>query len=484
MKQSLTTRTNFLISLIIVLGFALVSLINYATYSAVIKDDIENISELTSTNIYASINSELTKPIFVSLTMANDSFLKTWLKQESTVSDEDLHLEELKKYLLGIKDKYQYDSVFLVSDATKRYYHFQGINKIVTPQDEHDIWYYAFTEADLVYDLDVDNDEVSDDALTVFVNCRIEDEDGTLMGVVGVGLKMDLIQALLHHFETEFNLTAFLVSREGIVQVHTDSGQIETVNVFDNQSIAALKESILNNKTLMQTFPYTEEDVDGYIITRYISDLDWYLVVEKDVSALNKALKAQLERDFIVAGFVLGFLLLLSTRLIKRYQRKVAQIAKVDDLTQLPNRRAFDMSVQDALKQYNKNNQSFCVFIFDIDEFKRINDHFGHMRGDQVLIQIGRLAKEHLGEAALIARWGGDEFAGILPESLSNAQKQLEEFAQSLSKLTDISEMDITISVGVSAVRIFDTPDTLITRADDALYKAKAAGKNKVSIIE
>ena len=80
-----------------------------------------NISKLTATSIYSEIRNELTKPIFVSLTMANDNFLKNWLKEESDAIDAPSHQRELQKYLLGIKAKYNYNSVFVISAASKYY---------------------------------------------------------------------------------------------------------------------------------------------------------------------------------------------------------------------------------------------------------------------------------------------------------------------------------------------------------------------------
>ncbi|NCB41565.1 MAG: GGDEF domain-containing protein [Clostridia bacterium] len=484
MKQSLTARTNLFISLIIIAGFALVSLVNYITYSNVIKDDIENISKLSSTNIYASINNELTKPIFVSLTMANDSFLKNWLNQEMLGQNDDVRLKEIQEYLLGIKGKYGYSSVFLISEATKKYYYYQGINKVISPQDEHDQWYYSFVDKGISYALDVDQDQVANNELTVFVNCRVVGSSGNLLGVVGVGLKMDEIQSLFHIFESEYDLNAFLISPEGVVQAHTDSRKIETVNIFDNASITNLKEVILSNKDSIQSFPYKQKDWDGYIITRYIEELGWYLVVEKDISVLSTALKAQLMNDILIAVFVLALLLFLSTRLISRYKAKVVQIARTDELTQLPNRRAFDQSIDEALKYASKNNKPVCVFIFDIDEFKKVNDHFGHMRGDKVIAQIAQMSKLRLGESVLFARWGGDEFAGILYEELDVAENILSDLLREIANLKNISEFPITISIGLTKFNPFDTSDTIIIRADNALYKAKATGRNKVFIIK
>ena len=216
MDRKFKISANILICLIILVGFSAVAVTSYNTYSNIINDDIVNISKLTSTNIYSDIRNELTKPIFVSLTMANDSFLKKWIQNEQKANS-TAHQEELRQYLLGLKDKYNYDSVFLVSDTTKNYYHYNGINKVVSEGNAHDVWYFDFLNSRLVYDLDVDTDEANHNRLSVFVNCRMTGEDGRLMGVTGVGLELDQVQSLLKSFEENYGLEALLFSEDGTV---------------------------------------------------------------------------------------------------------------------------------------------------------------------------------------------------------------------------------------------------------------------------
>ncbi|MGB4439304.1 MAG: cache domain-containing protein, partial [Sedimentibacter sp.] len=211
MIKNFKYKINLLVSAIIILGFIAIIFINYNNYSKIIKDDIKNISKLTSTNIYSDINSELTKPIFVSLTMANDSFLKDWLLEEKTMIDDEAHLLKLQNYLKGFEVKYGYNSVFLVSDKTKKYYHYAGILKTIDEKNAHDQWYFNFINDNETNVLDVDNDEAANNTLTVFVNCRIQDENNVLMGVTGVGLEMNQIQTMLMSFEEDYGLEAFLI---------------------------------------------------------------------------------------------------------------------------------------------------------------------------------------------------------------------------------------------------------------------------------
>ena len=290
MKKKLF-RTHAFITGIVLIGFICITIINYCTYSVVIRDDIRNISRLTSLNIFSSISNELTKPIFVSLTMANDSFLKSWLRGEN---DSPEQIAELQDYLNGLKKKYDYSSVFLVSAKTNIYYHYNGINKVVSRDDSHDVWYYNFVASGIPHRLEVDTDEMARNELTVFVDCRIEDDHGELMGVVGVGVKMRELQQILASFELDFDLTAFLVNREGVVQVHTSDAMIANATIDDLLPVSEYRKKIFT-KSRVESSWYKYNGQETCLVTRYIDDLDWYLIVEKDTVIIKESLLSALE---------------------------------------------------------------------------------------------------------------------------------------------------------------------------------------------
>ncbi|MEL7647986.1 MAG: sensor domain-containing diguanylate cyclase [Sedimentibacter sp.] len=481
MIKNFKYKINLLVSAIIILGFVAIIIVNYNNYSKIIKDDIKNISKLTSTNIYSDINSELTKPIFVSLTMANDSFLKDWLLEENTMIDDEVHLLKLQNYLKGFEVKYGYNSVFLVSNKTKRYYHYAGILKTIDEKNAHDQWYFNFINDNKTNVLDVDNDEAANNTLTVFVNCRIQDENNVLMGVTGVGLEMNQIQTMLMSFEEDYGLEAFLIDENGLVQVHTTDSYIEKYNIFSDRSMKLLKDDIVNNKTTLETFPYKEAGIDGYLITRYIDDLGWYLVVKKDTSVLKKTFMSQLFDELLILIVVIGVVILIINSVIKRYGIQIAKMANTDSLTELLNRRGFDEALSSLFINFKANDSS--MFVFDIDDFKIINDTYGHIFGDRVICLIASYACEIIGKKGIIARWGGDEFAGILQGNFEESKKITKLITEKISQDIELKKYKITISLGLTHVEKLDTANNLMVRADKALYEAKSNGKNQVYIL-
>lgn len=475
MEKTRRVRVNILICAIILVGFAAVGLTGSVTYSEIIRDDIANISRLTTTNIYAEIRNELTKPIFVSLTMANDSFLKGWLRAEAAGDSSAEHLMGLQEYLKGIKEKYGYDSVFMVSEATKTYYHYQGINKVITPNDDHDQWYWSFLNKHTAYDLDVDTDEANHNRLSVFINCRVTDESGKLLGVTGVGLEINQVQDLLKHFEQNFQLEAMLFSRDGQVQVHSNSRSIGNENVLEQEVLAANRDQILEGRNELHTYEYQDEKADGYLITRYVEDLDWYLLVKKDTSVIEQSFQTQMISDIAIYVLVVLLVLIIVNRIILQKERSLMSMAKTDQLTGLPNRRGFN----DMLEKASATEDSLFVFVFDVDNFKKINDQHGHLVGDNILRLYGSLARQAFSGIGEIARWGGDEFAGFLRSGREETLKAIESFFESIHRTPEFENYHTTISMGVAVASRIDTADTLIYRADMALYEAKEKGKDR-----
>ncbi|MDA3902990.1 MAG: sensor domain-containing diguanylate cyclase [Desulfuromusa sp.] len=166
------------------------------------------------------------------------------------------------------------------------------------------------------------------------------------------------------------------------------------------------------------------------------------------------------------------------------------QMALIDGLTQIANRRRFDEILAQEWKRLSRDNNPLSLLIADIDFFKKYNDHYGHQAGDDCLRQVGQaLASTVLRPADLVARYGGEEFAVILPET--NMDGALQVGARVLELIaalavehlhSDISEV-VTISVGAATLvpSQDQSPAALIALADKALYESKHHGRNRVT---
>lgn len=159
----------------------------------------------------------------------------------------------------------------------------------------------------------------------------------------------------------------------------------------------------------------------------------------------------------------------------------------IDPLTGLYNRKAFDKKIAAFQKAYHDEGKKFSLIMIDIDCFKRFNDQHGHQLGDKVLQFMGKLLAKELKGKDVVGRYGGEEFFILMEDtSLDNASIVADKIRQSLTgvqlKYVETGQVlgKITISAGVAAMRNMDTADSLIKRADDALYMAKHSGRNNV----
>jgi len=166
----------------------------------------------------------------------------------------------------------------------------------------------------------------------------------------------------------------------------------------------------------------------------------------------------------------------------------VRKEAMTDSLTGLSNRKAFDNYLQLALAEAQENDSTLTLLMMDIDHFKKFNDTFGHLIGDQVLRLVARSLKDGIKGRDLAARYGGEEFAIILPDTnveagifVGNALRRVVERKEVINRTTGENLGQITLSVGVAQYQGGeDSAEQLIARADEALYDAKEAGRNRV----
>ena len=162
---------------------------------------------------------------------------------------------------------------------------------------------------------------------------------------------------------------------------------------------------------------------------------------------------------------------------------EIKKLAETDKLTELYNRQKFDAELSALITKSEHSQASHCLLMCDIDYFKKINDTHGHLVGDKVLKEFAHLLQQKIGEQALIARWGGEEFVIILLNTaLLDAAKQANELRSLISSNT-VANMPITISLGVTAIqKSNDSVLKVLERADKALYFAKHHGRNLVCI--
>jgi len=165
----------------------------------------------------------------------------------------------------------------------------------------------------------------------------------------------------------------------------------------------------------------------------------------------------------------------------KERERELYHLATTDRLTKLFNRYAGTNLFENLIHQAERYGLVFSLIFLDIDNFKKINDTLGHLIGDRALVDVAKTIKKNLRKSDIAIRWGGEEFLVLLPNT-KDPLPVAEKIRAKISELTYEGWGPITVSAGCAVYSPGDTIDSMIKRADQALYRAKSLGKNRVVI--
>jgi len=191
----------------------------------------------------------------------------------------------------------------------------------------------------------------------------------------------------------------------------------------------------------------------------------------------------------IIVGGLLFFGLLYRHLLLTRHAKSLHKISQTDKLTGLYNRVKTDEALNYHINCYRRYNDTFSIILLDIDNFKVINDQFGHMAGDDILVNLADVLTSSCRNTDIIGRWGGEEFLIICPKADLTKTRQITEKLQQNIQSIALAAKDshsivtqVSASFGVAEISIEDTHHSLVSRADKALLQAKQNGKNQFVI--
>ena len=174
--------------------------------------------------------------------------------------------------------------------------------------------------------------------------------------------------------------------------------------------------------------------------------------------------------------------------LLRQEIAEMREQVSLDPLTGVANRKLLDDTLEAALLAAQREGQSLCVMMVDIDYFKQINDEHGHLIGDKVIKYVAATLKSMVKGRDLVARYGGEEFAIILEETPQEGAMALAEKIRRAIESSRLRRTDtgtpigrVTVSIGIACLQDADSPHDLIDRADRALYRSKSSGRNRIT---
>lgn len=478
-KISLNTKKKLIIltSILLIIGFLLTSLASYYVSKATIRNSIiDNELPITSDNIYSEIQKDIVRPILISSLMARDTFLRDWV-----ISGEK-NVNELIKYLNEIKSQYNTITSFFVSDRTKIYYYSGGVLKKIKENEWRDKWYFRVRSMKEPYEINVDIDMANKDTLTIFINYKVFDYKNNYIGAAGVGLSVEAVGKLIIDYQKKYKRNIYFVDNEFKISL---SGSSDYKIGSDIKTFEGIK-NIINKITKEEngSYQYKYKRKNILLNVRYINELKWYLFVEKNEDEAISNIRYALLLNIVICILISIIILFATSFTINRFQSRLENMATIDSLTGLGNRLAYDILMKQAINDVKRNNEMLSCILLDVDNFKNINDIFGHKSGDQALISLSKIIQMEFREADIICRWGGEEFLIVLKKcSLENAFDKAEDLRKILENqyfLINDKEISLTLSIGVGQYKTNETEENFIKRIDKVLYQAKEKGKNKV----
>ncbi len=163
--------------------------------------------------------------------------------------------------------------------------------------------------------------------------------------------------------------------------------------------------------------------------------------------------------------------------------RELKFLAETDNLTGFYNRRKIEELLRKEIERFRRYKNPLSVLFIDLDNFKKLNDTYGHQKGDEILRGVARLIERELRKTDFVGRFGGEEFLVVLPETdAEGALKVAERIRRSVEK-ADFGVEGVTVSIGVTELKEGDTLETLFNRVDRAMYLAKERGKNRSELL-
>jgi diguanylate cyclase (GGDEF)-like protein/PAS domain S-box-containing protein len=281
----------------------------------------------------------------------------------------------------------------------------------------------------------------------------------------------DLSDSVLFKWKNDENLSVKFVSKSvekllGYTKEEFESGKVTySAQIFEEDLptvMQEIQEALKQHKFFFEHKPYRVVSKEGEI--KWI--LDHTVVVRDEAGEVT---------DF------LGYLIDITD--LKEKETSLEKIAQTDALTQIYNRVYIDEVLLNQYYRYYRNSEECSVIMMDIDHFKSINDRYGHLVGDKVLIEFTKLVQNSIREGDVFGRWGGEEFLLILPyTNIDNAYKLALKIHQAIGEHIFPVVGHVSASFGISGFGYKKTVEDVVEEADKALYEAKKAGRNCIRV--
>ena len=332
---------------------------------------------------------------------------------------------------------------------------------------------------------------------SIALSRRISGPDGMFEGVVAAALRIAFFQSLLDTVNLGPESVIAITRTDGTVILRSPS-----TDGKGNTGLNVAGSPVFQRMMAKPGEQFSErsqlDGIDRYYLDTIIGDFPLLLSVGiSPAAAMAEWTEGALISSALTAGMCVLLIVLIRTLRLalirsQEVEEQLEILAVTDELTGLPNRRAFDLALASEVRRAARHHTSLAVLMVDVDHFKRVNDRFGHAVGDVVLARIAKeISRSIRRPGDFAARYGGEEFTVILPATEAGGASFIAERMRlaiaSMDPCPNEPALDkVTVSIGVAAAMMPPSSSgaALVTWADRALYEAKGAGRNRVVIYQ
>ena len=427
--------------------------------------------------LFSLITSEIISPLSISKYMANDLFIINYIEQDN------IDNQQLLRYLKRISSQYQMLS-FIAID--KHNLMIDSNNKQTKLDSDKAEWFHRLKKINKKQFTDIGN--LNDPHL--YFDVKILNNKQEFLGFIGVAIDLNYFAKKFTGFYQRFGFELFFVDEQDVITLssndimktesHHRKNELTNINTLPwyQDFISSLQQGKV-------TSVITANNSEAIVSQMPIKELNWRIFIVAPPATQQSEYWQLFFRKLLIFVLLSLVLYFIFVNTINYFKSNLVKDSETDFLTKLPNRNYIHWQYQKLSKQY----QDASIIIADVDLFKDINDRYGHNVGDDVLKIIATKLSDSLRQVDLIGRWGGEEFVIILPGTGAEQAKNIvDRIRLNIAAYTFFSASDdisfhTSVSFGIVCSTLKKTSlQTLIAKADEALYSAKSSGRNQVKI--
>lgn len=458
-----------------------ISATSYFTFEKIIRGHIKH-QQAATIPLFSLITSEVIRPLSISSFMANDSFLIHY------ANTPELNNEQLLKNYLG-KLSTKYNMLTFVA-LEKHGFMLDSDNKKSPLTHEKAEWYHRLKQLPAEQYADIGNLEDPH----IYFDIKLRNDQGEFLGFVGVGVDLNYFANAFKNYNDSFGIDLLFVDEKNDIILtsnhlmktdkHHRSEAIININTLPwyKRFVSLAKKNSNDSSNVLIDL----EDDESVVVSRLpIPEISWQVFIVSPPENQQRKYWQEFGNKLFVIFLVALVLYFLFDFTVSYFKSKVVEDSETDYLTQLPNRAFVNWRYEEMQKEHTHAS----VVMADIDHFKVFNDEHGHLVGDDVLKMVAKKIKQNVRDIDVVGRWGGEEFVMILPDTdIDLAHKIIERLRMNIQNTqfqsrNKAGSFQVTLSFGIVHSPITNISlDTVLSRADIALYRAKNNGRNQVSI--